>query len=110
MTKNSRRKGADGEREIAKILRDHGYDARRGCQFKGGPDSPDVIGLPGIHIEVKRVESLNIYNAMDQSCCDAGPMEIPVVFHRKNNRGWLVTMGLDDWINLYAESRCSNAK
>lgn len=27
---NSRRKGAEGEREIAKILRGYGYDARRG--------------------------------------------------------------------------------
>lgn len=25
----------------------------------------------------------------------------PTVFHRKNNKEWLVTMRLDDWIELY---------
>ena len=44
---NSRRKGKEGELEVARILRDHGYDSRRGVQYSGSPDSPDVTGLPG---------------------------------------------------------------
>ena len=60
---NSRAKGARGERELAEILRCYGFSARRGQQYRGGADSPDVMGLPGIHIEVKRVERLNIYDA-----------------------------------------------
>ena len=43
---NSRTKGKRGELELAKALRLYGYDARRGQQYHGGADSPDVIGLP----------------------------------------------------------------
>ena len=84
------------------MLRIYGYDTRRGQQFKGSPDSPDVLGLPFIHIECKRVEKLNLYDAMAQSKADAGE-DMPVVMHRKNRAKWLVTMELSDWIELYRE-------
>ena len=99
---NSRRKGAEGERELAKILLSRGYeDARRGQQFKGGGDSPDVIGLPGIHIECKRVERLDLTAAYEQSFRDAADGEIPAVFHRKNREPWMVTVSLEDFFKLY---------
>ena len=60
-----------------------------------------ALGLPGIHIECKRVEKLNIYDAVEQSKNDARTGEMPVVMHRKNRKGWLVTMPLDDWMKLY---------
>lgn len=98
----SRRKGADGERQLANILRNYGFDTRRGQQYHGGGDSPDVVGLPGVHIECKRVEHLNIERAMAQSRRDAdGTDDIPVVMHRKNYEGWKVTMDLDAFMNLY---------
>ena len=100
---NSRNKGASGERELAKKLREYGYEARRGQQFSGANGDPDVVGLPKIHIECKRVERLNLYDAMFQSKCDARHGEIPVVMHRKNYSDWLVTMTLDDFITLYRE-------
>lgn len=99
---NSRNKGAEGERELAKKLTKLGYECRRGVQYKGGPMSPDVEGLPGIHIECKRVEKLNLYDAMAQAVRDSW-IDLPAVFHRKNNHEWLVTMRLDDWIELYRE-------
>lgn len=103
---NSRRKGKDGELEWSKFLRDHGYgDARRGQQHKGGSDSPDVTGLPGIHQEVKRVERLNVHDAMDQSERDSGDSEIPIVAHRKNRKPWLVTMNAEDWIEMYERAK-----
>ena len=98
---NSRRKGAVGEREIAKYLREHGFtEARRGQQFKGGADSPDVVGLTGFHIEVKRVENLNLNAAMEQSIKDSGADEIPLVVHRRNSDYWKVTMRLDDFMEV----------
>lgn len=100
---NSRQKGAKGEREIASKLKDYGYDCRRGQQYTGLHGDADVIGLPGIHIECKRVERLNLEDAMAQSKRDARPGEIPTVMHRKNNCEWLVTMALDDWITMYRE-------
>lgn len=101
MGKASRDKGKRGELEISHILQEHGYPARRSVQFNGWQGEADVIGVDGIHIEVKRVERLNIDAAMDQSKRDAKGDEIPVVFHRRNNREWLATLPLDDFIRIY---------
>lgn len=69
---NSNRKGKEGERELANLLKDrYGYDCRRGQQFCGSNGDADVVGLPGVHIECKRVEKLNIYEAVEQSINDA---------------------------------------
>lgn len=107
---NSRNKGAVGERELSKILRDEGYDTRRGQQFSGANGDADVVGLPGIHIECKRVEHLNLYDAIDQSNRDARHGDLPAVFHRKNGKRWLVTMEYTDWIQLYREWECGKDK
>ena len=105
---NSRNKGAKGERELSNVLKDYGYKCRRGQQYCGSNGDADVVGLPGIHIECKRVERLNLYDAMDQSKRDASEGEIPAVFHRKNRCEWLVTMSLEDWITLYREWEAGN--
>ena len=102
---NSRAKGARGERELARILRGYGYDCRRGQQYCGANGDADVVGLPGIHIECKRGQRLNIDEAMLQAIRDRREGEFPAVFHRKNNHEWLVTMRLDDWIEIYKEWR-----
>ena len=110
MAINSRRKGAAAERQLAKILREtYGFeDARRGQQFSGSNGDADVVGLPGIHIECKHQEHLNLFDAYEQSVRDAKAESefksreaIPTVFHRKNNKPWLVTMGLEDFIKMY---------
>ena len=102
---NSRQKGARGERELSSKLKEYGYDCRRGQQYCGADGSADVIGLDGIHIECKRVERLNLEDAMAQSKRDARVGEIPTVMHRKNNCEWLVTLTLEDFIKLYGETR-----
>ena len=98
---NSNRKGKEGERELANLLKTPGYDCRRGQQFCGSNGDADVVGLPGIHIECKRVEKLNIYEAVEQSINDAREGEMPTVMHRKNHKDWLVTMTMEDWMKLY---------
>ena len=99
---NSKAKGSRGEREWAGFCRSHGFtEARRGQQFSGGFDSPDVLGLPGIHQEVKRVEKLNIHEAMKQATRDSEGKAFPIVAHRRNRDEWLVTMRADDWMELY---------
>lgn len=98
---NSRQKGARGEREWRDQLRDQGYEARRGQQFSGSPDSPDVVceSLP-IHWEVKRVQALNVENAMRQAEGDCGEDKLPAVAHRKNGQKWCVTMRAEDFFAL----------
>ena len=100
---NSRRKGKEGELSLARKLREYGYDCRRGQQYSGANGDADVVGLPGIHIECKRVERLNLEDAMAQSRRDAREGEIPVVMHRKARCPWLVTMPLEDWVEIYRE-------
>lgn len=102
---NSREKGRRGEVELARKLREYGYvNARRSQQYCGANGDADIVGaLDGIHIECKRVERLNIDDAMAQSKHDAREGEIPVVMHRKNNCEWLVTMQLEKFIELYRE-------
>lgn len=81
---NSKNKGARGERELSSKLKDYGYNTRRGQQYCGANGDADVVGLPNIHIECKRVEKLNIYNAISQAKVDAKDNELPTVFHRKD--------------------------
>ena len=97
---NSRQKGARGERELAGILRDYGYDTRRGQQYSGANGDADVVGLPGVHIECKRAERGNLYDFMSQARRDAREGEMPVVMWRRNNCKWLVVLELDDYMNL----------
>ena len=99
---NSKAKGAKGERELANILKDYGYNCRRGQQYNG-LEGEDVVGLDYIHIECKRVQALNLDEAMEQSKRDSKGNQLAAVFHRKNNKKWKVTMDLDDWIKLYNE-------
>ncbi len=99
---NSRAKGCRGEREVRDLFRERNYESRRGQQFSGGDESPDVVvpGVPQIHLEVKLVQNLNVQKAMEQAIRDGGPDKIPTVFHRKNGTKWLVTMNADDWFNF----------
>ena len=108
MAINSRQKGKAGELELAHILQEYGYDTRRGQQYCGANGDADVVGLPGVHIECKRVEHLNIDQAMQQAQADARADEMPVVIHRRNRQIWKVTMTLDDFMALYQAAHESN--
>jgi len=98
---NSRAKGAAGERELANYLKTRGFEAKRGQQFKGGADSPDVVGLPGFHIECKRTEHGNLYVWLAQAQRDSGVENVPIVIHRKNDKPWLVVIELDDFLRCF---------
>lgn len=102
---NSRAKGAAGEREWAGFLRDFGFKARRGQQFAGSPDSPDVVcpSLPNVHWEVKRVEQGNPYVWMRQAIRDA-VKKIPIVAHRRNNSEWLCVLRAEDLLKILQQS------
>ena len=103
MLLNSKQKGKRGELELVHKLQNYGFNTRRSVQYNGKADGgqADLVGLPNIHIECKRVEKLNLYDAIAQAKHDAKAEELPTVFHRKNDSEWLVTMRLDDWIELY---------
>jgi Holliday junction resolvase len=102
---NSKDKGARYERELAAHLKYYGYNTRRTAQYCGSSgDAADVIGLPGIHIEAKHQERIQIYDWMAQAIRDSKKSgNLPAVFFRKNHCDTLVCMRLFDWIELYRE-------
>ena len=106
MSINSKQKGARAERQFRDLLREFGLTARRGQQFAGGTDSPDVIcdELNGrFHFEVKHVEKLNLQNAITQAITDAGS-KTHIVAHRKNNWPWYVTLRADEFLRILLTS------
>lgn len=92
----SRNKGKRGEREVAALLRKYGFAARRGQQFAGGSDSPDVVSerFP-FHIEVKFTESLSVPAWIRKAREDSAGKPV-CVFHRRTREQWTVHMTFDD--------------
>ena len=107
---NSRNKGKKGELEIAYILRDRGYDARRGQQYCGANGDADVVGVPGLHIEVKRTEACHPYKYIEQAENDANDDEIPVVFHRQSRKKWIAMLDMETFLKLYEMAQYANLK
>lgn len=109
MSSLSRNKGKRGERQVRDLFRDVGLMARRGQQFSGSPDSPDVI-VPEIagqwHLEVKWVEGIcssKMRAAILQAQGDAGG-KAWTVWHKENNHQWLVTLDARELVRLLAEA------
>ena len=102
MGRTSQRKGRAGELELAATLREYGFMVEPGAPANHGT-TPDLTGLPSIHIECKRAERLDLGAAMAQAVHDAEKFHdgAPAVFHRRNRQPWLVTMRLTDWIEIY---------
>ena len=106
MAVNSKQKGSRFERLLASKFRENGYtESRRTAQYCGNTgEASDVVGLPGIHVEAKHQERMQLYDWMEQAKRDSkGTGNIPAVFHKKNNHEILVTMRFDDWMTIYKE-------
>lgn len=104
--RRSRNKGKVGERELAAVLRSHGYPGARRGQQRAGVDQADVIEGPiGWHLECKRVESLNVHKAFAQAKADAAPGSVPLVATRRNGEEWLGVVELDVLLALIAWAR-----
>ena len=111
---NSKEKGNRGERELLRILQERGIFALRNQQGrtagalipKGGKENPDILAdVRGIrlHVECKRAERLNLYEAVQQAVNDANGKALPIVAHRKNNAEWLVTFRMSDLLDIVTE-------
>ena len=107
----SREKGKRFEREVAIFFKEHGVNARRTAQYCGKTgQAGDVEGVPGIHVECKYVEKLNLEAAYQQSIRDAdaaGNEEVPIVIHKRARRQPMVTLALEDWVGMYLAWRDS---
>lgn len=98
----SRRKGKVGELEACHALETtFGWRAKRTAPMQAGHggDYPDIVceQTPGLFLEVKRVEKLNVQRALATAVRQAG-RKCPVLMHRTNRSplGWLITLRLED--------------
>lgn len=103
--KSSKARGKRGELSLVHALRDAGFtEARRTAQYCGKAGTSDVVGIEGLHVEVKNQERLNIWPALAQSQRDTeadGNGDIPAVFFKRNRSGWYVALPLPNFIKLY---------
>ena len=106
---NSRRKGKTGELALVRKLKEYGYDVRRSQQYAGINNDADVVGIDHLHIECKYTAQGHgkTYEWLDQAIRDSRPGEHPVVMHKKVSKEycgneWLVTMTLDDFMNIWS--------
>ena len=113
MAINSRRKGKAGELEAAAELNRilPAAMARRSQQHSGTESASDLIapGLPGLWLEVKRVQKLNLSEVMEKSLEQCGTL-CPVVLHRKNGEDWMMTIRLNDAIRFAGAIRDAEAQ
>ena len=107
--RTSQKKGRAGELELARRLQEYRYEVLPGRAQSYG-STPDITGLPGVHIECKRAQQQNLYAWLEQSRRDADKFHdgLPAVFWRKNRSPWLVVMKLEDWIRLYRKGGCDD--
>lgn len=112
MGKPSRDKGARGEREVVAALRRYGLRAERTASLQaaasaGEPGHPDVSlpDFPGLHVEVKRQETLRLPAWTRQADAAAGDGADAVVAYRQSGQPWRVCVELDLFAALLAEAR-----
>jgi hypothetical protein len=96
---NSRAKGKRAELALAQILVPYWPEVCRNLdQF--GKDKRDLLNCAGVHWQVKHVESLNIWKALDQAMTEAASTDTPVVAFRRNRSPWYAALELDELIPL----------
>lgn len=95
MSKMQRSKGANGERELFRLLSDHlGTIIKRNLSQtrNGGADSLD---LPGYAIEVKRQEAIRL-DAWWQQCVEQAIAQerVPMLAYRQSRKPWRIILPL----------------
>ena len=100
---NSKQKGKRGELEAASFLRELGFpETRRTAQYCGNTGrADDIIGVEGLHIEVKRCEQVRIMDWLEQAERDSAEGAIPVVMFRRSREPWYVCLPAKDFFKEY---------
>ena len=103
---NSKQKGKRGELEACKALETIlNISHMRSVQYCGRAGDADIVGLKGVHFEVKRLEKMNLYEALSQAIDDAKNDEVPVVMHRKNKKDWVLVLKAENMVD-FARAVC----
>lgn len=96
---NSRRKGRESERELERIIEARGIQTDRSL---GGRKQPfGDIPIPGVAIECRRRERIDICRWAKAHEDQVPDHLIPAVAFRKNGEPWRVAIPLSDFLDLY---------
>lgn len=111
---NSRDKGARNERAWASYCRQEGYTlTTRGCQFSGGPNSPDIATgdpeLEKIHFEVKSGRRINVWGAIAQAEKDRAVGRLAACPLHRDYYDWIVAMPANDWFRMLRGDHLNNS-
>ena len=100
----SRRKGAAFERELVRRFREIKPDAgvRRGLQDRAGQEASDVE-VPCFWVEAKHHHRTNVRAAMRQAIDACPPGRWPIAVCKDDHATPLVTMQLEDFLELVGE-------
>ena len=103
--RGARLKGANFERDLAKYFNAHltNCQAQRGLgQTRGGGEEIADVEMDLIHVEAKRHKRCHIKAALDQAINDCQNKDkLPVAITKDDRKPILVTMLLDDWIEIF---------
>jgi hypothetical protein len=104
-----RKKGKDWENQVARILRERGWSAKRGLQNRARGDAADVVTDLPLWIECKAGRSPSPHEALAQaniaSSCVLGRTRLPpvAIIHADRQKP-IACMYLDDFLGLVAEA------
>ena len=112
MTTSAKRKGDDYERELAAYINDKVGTKSFRAPLSGGGNvgmsgGADLLGVPELFVEAKRVERLNFHDALRQAERNAEKTEsseTPIVINRKNRQPTgdsLCLVRLDEFLKFY---------
>jgi len=96
--KGRRSKGQSGERELAGLLsKALGHEVVRNLdQARDG--GPDVWGLPGVALEVKRQERVTLEPWWEQAVQQAHRSQVPVLAYRQSRKPWRFRVPLGECV------------
>lgn len=100
MSNSERRKGKDGELEVAAIFTDAGFDCSRTPNSGALRLRGDLHGDVPLHVEVKRQEVARPWLWAEQAATDAGAGSRWLVAMRRSRSPWLALMPLDHVVRL----------
>jgi hypothetical protein len=100
---NSRRKGHQYERDVAKLFREAmgGAEVKRGLQGRGGSEAPDV-DCPHFWVETKRGRRPNPRKALEQAERDTDG-RVPIAIIRDDYGEAFVVLRLSQFLQMVRE-------
>jgi Holliday junction resolvase len=102
---NSRAKGHAYELQIVNRLKELGYDAVTSRSESKNMDNlgVDIIDNTDFYIQCKAVEKLkpSLHDILKRMPTE----KIPVVFHKRNNKGTIVALSLEHFEQLLLQTR-----